>query len=83
MISIKDKMILLIFGDELNGNQIFLKTGLNPATYSSIRSGRRNLGNLTVDTAIKLERLYNELAYKGEIKFNKSVIEEYKKRYDH
>lgn len=83
MISIKDKIILLIFGDKFNGNQLYKQTGLNPATYTTIRKGERNIGNLTVDTAIKLEKFYNELEARGEIKYNKQIIQEYKKRYDH
>lgn len=79
MTNIKEKIILLIFGDEVNGNQLYLQAGLNPATYTNVRKGVRDLGNLTVDTAVKLESYYNELEALGVIKYNKQTIDKYNK----
>ena len=80
MTTIKEKIILLIFGDEVNGNQLYINTGLNPATYTNVRKSKRDLGNLTVDTAVKLEKLYNELEASGKIKYNEQIISDYYKQ---
>lgn len=75
----KEKIIMLIFSDAITGYQMLQKTGVSRSTYSEIRRGRRNINNLTVGTAEKMEAYYDELEAENLISRDEKVLEDYYK----
>ena len=53
-------------------------SGVSRSTISRLRSGERQIGNINLETAEKLEEFYNKYIHKGDKKMNKNL----EKRFD-
>ncbi|MFD2628772.1 helix-turn-helix domain-containing protein [Oceanobacillus kapialis] len=50
----------------ITGYKIFKETGIQESTISRLRSGKKEIGSIALDTALKLHAFYED--YKEEIK---------------
>lgn len=54
-VSMDRKIFILIFSKKVTGYEISQRTGINEATISQIRSGKRLIENLTIRKGLILE----------------------------
>ncbi|CFH41618.1 hypothetical protein U970_02670 [Staphylococcus aureus 56824-10] len=69
------KIFILIFSKKVTGYEISQRTGINEATISQIRSGKRLIENLTIRKGLILETFYDECESNGIIEYDRDYTE--------
>ncbi|MFW3634602.1 hypothetical protein [Staphylococcus caprae] len=74
------KIFILIFSKKVTGYEISQRTGINEATISQVRNGKRLIENLTIKKGLALEECYDEFEKEGKIEYQRDY-EEAQKNY--
>ncbi|HDY4438045.1 TPA: hypothetical protein RQS77_002605 [Staphylococcus aureus] len=74
-VSMDRKIFILIFSKKVTGYEISQRTGINEATISQIRSGKRLIENLTIRKGLVLETFYDECERNGTIEYDRDYVE--------
>lgn len=69
------KIFILIFSKKVTGYEISQRTGINEATISQVRSGKRLIENLTIRKGLILETFYDECERNGIIEYDRDYTE--------
>ena len=69
------KLFILIFSKKVTGYEISQRTGINEATISQVRNGKRLIENLTIRKGLILETFYDECERNGIIEYDRDYTE--------
>ena len=69
------KIFILIFSKKVTGYEISQRTGINEATISKSRSGKRLIENLTIRKGLILETFYDECERNGIIEYDRDYTD--------
>lgn len=70
-IKIDRKIFILLFSKKVTGYEIAQRSGINEATISQVRNGKRLIENLTIKKGRALEDCYDEYEKEGKIEYQR------------
>ena len=79
-VSMDRKIFILLFSKKVTGYEIAQRSGINEATISQIRNGKRLIENLTIKKGRASEDCYDEYEKNGKIEYQRDY-EEAQKNY--
>lgn len=80
MPNIVDKIAFLIYTDQITNGKIATMTGQSRSLFTHLIKNERLIENLTLSTALKIEKCYDELEKQGKIKYDENLATYYQKQ---